>query len=234
MDASPAAAPAPTQVLAPAQLLVFTRTAGFRHDSIPVGVEAIRELARDAGLDLVHSEDPALFEDASLARFRAVVFLSTTGDVLDDAQQSAFERYIRAGGGYLGVHAAADTEYGWPWYGELAGAWFQGHPPGLQTSDVRFEGDQSGLASDWRITDELYNYKRNPRAQVQVLATVDEADYEGGTMGADHPIAWCHASGNGRAWYTGLGHDAKVYADPTYRAHVLRGLRYVAGQSDAC
>lgn len=234
MEMPPAAAPTPTQAPAPAQLLVFTRTTGFRHDSIPVGVETMRGLARDAGVEVVHSEDPALFADASLARFRAVVFLSTTGDVLDGAQQSAFERYIRGGGGFLGVHAAADTEYDWPWYGELAGAWFLGHPPGLQTSDVRFEGDQSGLANGWRITDELYNYKRNPRAQVQVLATVDEADYQGGTMGADHPIAWCHASGNGRAWYTGLGHDAKVYADPIYRAHVLRGLRYVTGQSSDC
>ncbi|WP_242166359.1 ThuA domain-containing protein [Lysobacter sp. M15] len=218
----------------PTRILVFTRTAGFRHDSIPVGVDTLRALAAESGLQVEHSEDPNLFDAASLSRFRAVVFLNATGDVLDGAQQLAFERYIAAGGGYLGVHAAADTEYDWPWYGDLVGAWFQGHPPGLQTTDVRFEGDQAGLAADWRISDELYNYKRNPRSDVEVLATVDEDDYTGGTMGNDHPIAWCHASGGGRAWYTGLGHDAKMYADPTYRAHLLRGLHYVTGQSADC
>lgn len=218
----------------PARILVFTRTAGFRHDSIPVGVETLRALATEAGLQVEHSEDAALFDATTLSRFRAVVFLNVTGDVLDAAQQRAFEGYVAAGGGFLGVHAAADTEYDWPWYGDLVGAWFQGHPPGLQTTDVHFEGDQAGLATDWRISDELYNYKRNPRGDVKVLATVDEDDYTGGTMGKDHPIAWCHVSGSGRAWYTGLGHDEKVYADPTYRAHLLRGLRYATGQSADC
>jgi len=218
----------------PARILVFTRTAGFRHDSIPVGVDTLRALAAEAGLQIEHSEDPSLFDATNLSRFRAVVFLNATGDVLDDGQQGAFERYIAAGGGYLGVHAAADTEYDWPWYGDLVGAWFQGHPPGLQTTDVRFEGDQAGLAAGWRISDELYNYKRNPRGKVEVLATVDEGEYTGGTMGKDHPIAWCRASGGGRAWYTGLGHDARIYADPTYRAHLLRGLRYATGQSADC
>jgi type 1 glutamine amidotransferase len=227
-------APEANAPASPTRILVFTRTAGFRHDSIPVGVDTLRALAAEAGLQIEHSEDPALFDTASLSRFRAVVFLNATGDVLDNVQQRAFERYVAAGGGYLGVHAAADTEYDWPWYGDLVGAWFQGHPPGLQTTDVRFEGDQAGLAAAWRISDELYNYKRNPRGKVEVLATVDEGQYTGGTMGKDHPIAWCHASGSGRAWYTGLGHDARIYADPTYRAHLLRGLRYATGQSADC
>lgn len=216
-------------------VLVFTRTTGFRHDSIPVGVQAVRELAAQAGLQVEHSEDPNVFGDEGLHGVRAVVFLSTTGDVLDAAQQAAFERYIAAGGGWLGIHAAADTEYDWPWYGTLlGGAWFDSHPPGLQGTHVRFEGAQAGLADGWRVTDELYNYKRNPRDRVQVLATVDERGYAGGKMGDDHPIAWCAAIGNGRGWYTGLGHDAKIYADPTYRAHLLRGLRYASGLSGTC
>lgn len=221
-------------VAAPARVLVFTRTTGWRHDSIPTAVATLRALAAEAGMQVDHSEDPRLFADDTLRRYRAVVFASTTGDVLDDAQQAAFERYLRAGGGYLGVHAAADTEYDWPWYGALVGAWFLGHPPGLQRSRVRFEGDHAGLAEGWRITDELYDYRRNPRGQVQVLATVDERDYAGGRMGADHPIAWCHGHDGGRAWYTGLGHDAAVYADPVFRAHLLRGLRHAAGQANRC
>lgn len=217
------------------RILVFTRTTGFRHDAIPVSVETLRAVAAKAGLAVEHSEDPSLFRDDALKTYSAVVFASTTGDVLDAAQQAAFERYISAGGGFLGVHAAADTEYGWAWYGELVGAWFASHPPGLQETQVRFEGDTAGVsASPWRITDELYNYRRNPRPFVRVVATVDERDYAGGTMGADHPIAWCHDRYAGRAWYTGLGHDAAMYADPVYRAHLLRGLRYVTRQVAGC
>lgn len=230
-----AASDAPGASTARPTLLVFTRTTGWRHDSIPQAVDTVRGLAAQAGFDVVHSEDPATFDDAGLARFRAVVFANTTGDVLDPAQRAAFERYIAAGGAFMGVHAAADTGKAWPWYGDLVGAWFKGHPPGLQATEVRFE---SGRGPDglqrWHVTDELYNYRRNPRGTVDVIATVDESTYAGGTMGADHPIAWCHASAGGRAWYTGLGHDPALYADPVFRAHLLRGLRYATGLSGDC
>lgn len=216
------------------RILVFTRTAGFHHNSIPAGVATLRELASADGIAVDHTEDATRFDAQTLANYHAVVFLSTTRDVLDVAQQAAFERYVAGGGAWLGVHAAADTEYDWPWYGELAGAWFAGHPPGLQTAHVRFEASHAGLADGWRVTDELYNYRRNPRVGVTVLATVDEADYQGGTMGRDHPIAWCHARLGGHAWYTGLGHDAKVYADPVFREHLRRGLHYTVGLSDDC
>lgn len=216
-------------------VLVFTRTRGWRHDSIPQAVQALRELADGAGFDIVHSEDPAVFDDAGLARFRAVVFANTTGEVLAPAQQAAFERYIAGGGAFMGVHSAADTGKAWPWYGNLAGAWFKSHPHGLQTAPVHFEAGRGPDGRErWRVTDELYNYDRNPRAAVQVVATVDESGYEGGTMGSDHPIAWCHAGAGGRAWYTGLGHAQALYADPVFRAHLLRGLRYATGQADAC
>ncbi|WP_082113053.1 ThuA domain-containing protein [Pseudoxanthomonas suwonensis] len=231
----------PTEEHAPAAtaprpaILVFTRTLGWRHDSIPQAVETLRGLAAQAGFEVVHSEDPALFDNGQLARFRAVVFANTTGEVLDAAQRAAFERYIAAGGAFMGVHSAADTGKAWPWYGELVGAWFKDHPPGLQTTDVHFEDGRGpdGLER-WRVTDELYNYRRNPRPAVVVIATVDESGYEGGTMGTDHPIAWCHAAAGGRAWYTGLGHAQAVYADPVFRAHLLRGLRYATGLSGDC
>ena len=236
--ASAAADPQPPQsrtaTPSPA-ILVFTHTRGWRHESIPAAVETLRELASQAGLAVVHSEDPALFEDAGLSRFQIVVFANTTGEVLDPAQRAAFERYVTDGGAFMGVHSAADTHKQWPWYGRLVGAWFKGHPPGLQTTTLRFEGGRGpdGLER-WQVTDELYNYDRNPRPAVAVVATVDEAGYEGGAMGADHPIAWCHASAGGRAWYTGLGHATALYAEPAFRAHLLRGLRYASGQADAC
>jgi type 1 glutamine amidotransferase len=231
----PVAAAAAPESAESARILVFTRTAGFRHDSIPVAVDTLRALAPEAGLAVEHSEDPSLFNDGTLAKYRAVVFANTTGDALDAEQQAAFERYVRAGGGYVGVHAAADTEYEWPWYGELVGAYFVGHPPGLQTTRVTFTRDaMPDGGTGWRVTDELYNYRSNPRGNADVIATVHESDYAGGTMGDDHPIAWCHARFGGRAWYTGLGHDAKLYADPVFRAHLLRGLRYVTRQAESC
>ena len=228
------ATPATADTHRPA-LLVFTRTAGWRHDSIPQAVDTLRTLADEAGFDVIHSEDPAMFDDDMLPRFRAVVFANTTGDFLDEAQRAAFERYIAGGGAFMGVHSGAGTGKAWPWYGGLVGGGFKNHPRGLQTTDVRFE---SGRGPDglqrWRVTDELYNYRRNPRGRVDVIATVDEAGYEGGTMGADHPIAWCHTVGSARVWYTGLGHAQALYAEPVFRAHLSRGLRYATGLADDC
>lgn len=219
----------------PARVMVFTRTQGWRHDSIPVAVETLRTLATAEGIAVAHTEDASRFNDASLRGFGAVVFANTTLDVLDADQQVALERFVRSGGGFVGIHSAADTEYDWPWYGELVGAWFESHPPGLQTSAVRFEAGHAWPGAEgWRVTDELYNYRRNPRAFVDVIATVDEAMYAGGTMGSDHPIAWCHARFGGRAWYTGLGHDRALYADPVFRDHLQRGLRYALRRSDDC
>jgi type 1 glutamine amidotransferase len=225
---------APVEADETGRILIFSKTAGFRHDSIPVAVQTVQRLAREQGLQADHSEDAAQFTRDNLARYRAVVFASTTGDVLDDAQQAAMQQYIRDGGGYMGVHAAADTEYDWPWYGQLVGAWFHSHPEGLQSSRVQpeHEGIPSGPA--WAVRDELYNYRDNPRPRVQVLATLDESRYRGGTMGGDHPISWCHAFDGGRSWYTGLGHDAALYADPDFLAQLRRGLRYASSLDGSC
>lgn len=216
------------------RVLIFTKTAGFRHDAIPTAVATLRTLATDAGMAADHTEDATAFTAQNLARYRVVVFASTTGDVLDDTQQAAMEGFIRDGGGFVGVHAAADTEYDWPWYGDLVGAYFLSHPPGLQRTHVQPEHAGKPVGERWPITDELYNYRRNPRPQVQVIATVDETGYEGGTMGDDHPIAWCRPFDGGRSWYTGLGHDAKVYDDSNVIAQLVRGLRYAARRSEEC
>ncbi|MEO8367153.1 MAG: ThuA domain-containing protein [Pseudoxanthomonas sp.] len=222
-----------------ARVLLFTKTTGWRHDSIPTAVAALQRLGAQDGMQVDHSENAGDFNAKNLARYQAVVFASTTLDVLDAEQQAAMEGFLRAGGGFMGIHAAADTEYDWPWYGELVGAWFKSHPQGLQTTRVLLEykdaeGEDVDAPKDWTVTDELYNYRSNPRGHVQVLATVQETDYEGGTMGADHPIAWCHAFDGGRAWYTGLGHEIKLYADPVFLGQLRRGLRYAAGISTGC
>lgn len=208
-------------------LLVYTRTAGYRHDAIPNAIATLRALAQAEGVAVESSEDPALFTASALSRDRAVVFASTTGDVLDAAQRRAFEAYVAGGGAFMGLHAAADTEYGWARYGRLVGARFAHHPPGLHEAQVTFADGEH-----WRVRDEFYDFDHNPRGAVRVLATLDERDYVGGRMGTDHPIAWCHAALGGRAWYTGLGHDGALYDEARFRLHLTRGLRYVLGRDD--
>ncbi|TME25005.1 MAG: ThuA domain-containing protein [Chloroflexi bacterium] len=229
------ASPAPSTV----RVLIFSRTAAFRHSAIPVAVAAVIHLGDEHGYLVDATEDAGAFTDANLAHYRAVVFLLTTGDVLDEAQQAAFERFIRAGGGFAGVHSASDTEYGWAWYGQLVGAYFRRHPA-VQPAVVRIEDaghpSTASLPASWKRTDEWYDFRTNPRQAVHVLASVDESTYSGGGMGRDHPIAWCHHFDGGRSWYTAMGHAAESYADSNFLAHLEGGIESVAGirGSDGC
>ena len=218
------------------RVLVFSRTTGFRHDAIPDAIAALGLLGAAHGFAVDATEDPAVFDDGQLAAYRAVVFLLTTGDVLDAQQQAAFERYIRAGNGYVGIHSASDTEYDWPWYGGLVGAYFSSHPV-IQTASIQVEEmthpSTIGLPPTWVRSDEWYNFRTNPRENVSVLARLDEASYAGGTMGQDHPIAWYHPYDGGRAWYTAGGHTRESYGEPLFLQHLLGGLQYAAGLPSA-
>jgi len=237
---APAVAPAPpaqAPVVADCpdslpRVLVFSRTTGFRHLSIPDGIAAIRALGTDRWC-VDATEDPAVFTADNLRRYRAVVFLSTTGNVLDDAQQKAFEEYLRAGNGWVGIHAAADTEYEWPWYGKLVGAWFKGHPRNQQATvnvEDRTHRSTAMLPAEWKRLDEWYSFRSNPRSDVRVLASLDEKSYdpEKVPMG-DHPIAWYHEFDGGRAWYTALGHTKESYAEKLFLEHVREGIEWAAG-----
>ena len=227
----------PESAQAEFDVLVFSKTAGFRHDSIPDGIAAIEQLGAENGFSVTATEDATAFTEDNLAQYEAVVFLSTTGDVLNDEQQAAFESYIQSGGGYAGIHAASDTEYDWPWYGELVGAYFDSHPA-VQEATVEVEDhahpSTAHLPQEWVRTDEWYDYQDNPRGDVHVLASLDESSYDGGGMGADHPIAWCHDFDGGRAWYTGGGHTSESFTDePEFIQHLLGGIRTAAGQAGA-
>ncbi len=212
-------------------VLVFSKTAGFRHDSIPDGIAAIEQLGADHDFSVVATEDDAEFTDDNLANYAVVIFLNTTGTVLDDAEKAAFMRYIESGGGFVGIHSATDTEYDWPWYGQLVGAYFQSHPA-IQQATVDVVDQQHPSTMDlpavWVRTDEWYNFQTNPRGSVHVLAVLDETTYDGGTMG-DHPISWCQEFDNGRSWYTAMGHTQGTYNEPLYQSHILGGIRYAAG-----
>ncbi|MFI5903318.1 ThuA domain-containing protein [Streptomyces cyaneofuscatus] len=217
-------------------VLVFSKTAGFRHDSIPAGIAALRQLGAANNFTVTATEDAAAFTPANLTGYEAVVFLSTTGDVLNAAQQTAFEGYIEAAGGYVGIHAAADTEYDWTWYGGLAGALFKSHPhiqPATVKVEDRAHDATAHLGPTWQRTDEWYDYRTNPRSSAHVLASLDESTYSGGTMGGDHPIAWCKDYRGGRAFYTGGGHTQESYADSAFRRHLLGGIRWAAEMTEA-
>lgn len=239
--APPAATPPPESPSAAPRILVFTRTLGFRHDSIPDGIAAVRRIGAGR-FEVEATEDPAAFTDENLRRFAAVAFLSTTGEVLEKPQQEAFERYVRSGGGFVGIHAAADTAYEWPFYGALVGAYFKGHPA-IQPADLVVEDPAHPstrmLPPRWRRTDEWYTFRDNPRGRVHVLMTIDESTYEGGGMGADHPIAWTTtaattpAVGRGRGWYTGGGHTKESFVEPLFEAHLLGGILWAMGDDEA-
>lgn len=212
------------------RILVFSRTTGFRHDSIPTGIATIREIGKERGWTVDATEDATAFNDANLAKYDAVVFLSTTGDVLNPEQQGAMERFIRSGKGYAGVHSATDTEYEWPWYTKLVGAQFMSHP-NIQEADVKIvdvaNPSTAKLPRTWPRVDEWYNFKAlSP--DVRVLAKLDEKSYKGGANGGDHPIAWCHEFDGGRAWYTGLGHTQGSYSEMLFREHLAEGILWAA------
>ncbi len=212
-------------------VLVFSKTAGFRHDSIETGTQCIRDLGKENGFEVAHTEDSAQFNKENLAKFKMVVFLNTTQDVLDDTQQVAFESYIRNGGGFVGVHAASDTEYKWPFYRELVGAYFISHPQ-IQKATInvldRKHPSTNHLPEKWERTDEWYDYDAAPAEGVHILCKLDTASYTGHKMGENHPIAWCHEKFKGRSFYTGMGHTKESYADPAFQKHLLGGILWVA------
>ncbi|GAB5535944.1 MAG: hypothetical protein Rubg2KO_21930 [Rubricoccaceae bacterium] len=213
------------------QLLVFTKTEGFRHGSIEDGVAALRQLGETHGFTIEHTEDASSFTPDALATVDAVVFLNTTGDVLDDAQQTALRDYIHGGGGFVGVHSAADTEYDWPWYGVLVGAYFESHPAIQEATITVTDNDHPAtrsLPSLWVRTDEWYNYRTPALPTARVLLHLDASSYEGSTMGDDHPIAWTQDLRDGRSFYTGLGHTSESYAEPLFLAHLTGGICWAA------
>jgi type 1 glutamine amidotransferase len=214
------------------KVLIFSKTAGFHHASIAVGIPAIVKLGHENNFDVDTTTDSEKFTYDNLKNYAAVIFLSTTGDVLNDKQQAEFEKYIRAGGGFVGIHAATDTEYGWQWYGNLVGAYFKSHPAQqfavLHVVDRTFIATKH-LPADWRRFDEWYNYKWIA-PDLHVLIKIEEKTYTGGANGDDHPMSWYHNYDGGRAFYTELGHTDESYADPLYLQHLLGGIKYALGR----
>ncbi len=216
------------------RVLVFTRTTGFRHESIPAGVAAIRALGAERSFAVDTSEDPAALAADRLPGYRVVIFCNTSGDVLDPGRRADFEAWVRGGGGFVGIHGAADTEYNWPFYGELIGAHFTDHPdvqPATVRVDDRGHPATAHLDPEWRRFDEWYNFRASVRPSARVLTSLDETSYRGGTMGADHPHSWCHRLDRGRAFYTGGGHTSESYSEIAFRTHLAGAIRWASGMA---
>ena len=216
----------------PKRILLFYKTAAYKHLSIPSGVAAISKLGKENNFQVDTSSNSAVFNKKSLKKYHAVVFLSTSGDMLDSIQQLNFENYIHSGGGFMGIHGASAGEYGWPWYGRLVGAVFNGHPVQQQALFKVVDSNHpstSHLPLEWNMKEELYNFK-NINPNIQVLITVDETSYKGGTNGDYHPMAWYHEFEGGRSYYTALGHADEKYTDPLFLKHILEGIRYAMGK----
>ena len=228
----------------PMNVLVFSRTTGFRHDSIPAGIVCLKTMAEKNGWQIACTEDPAVFSDGNLAKFDVTVWLMTTGDVLDDAQQDAFARFIRSGKGFVGVHSATITENGWPWFVDLVGAKFIGHPPEQKGRLIVEDRDHPSIPAtmpkEWTREDEWYSFDRNPRGKARVLISIDESSYDVDDnqwfpgvkqrMG-DHPLVWCQEYDGGRVFQTALGHTAESYADPIFIAHLEGAIRWAAAKA---
>lgn len=218
-----------TQLSAQERILIFSKTTGFRHESIEHGVAVLKQLISSKNMLVDHSEDSQLFTDSILSRYDALVFLSTTGDIFNEGQKAAFVRFIQSGKGFLGVHAASDTEFNWPWYGQLVGGYFSSHPA-VQDAEIRVVNRKhlatKHLPKIWFHRDEWYDFK-SVKEGLHILMDLDETSYKGGKMGKFHPIAWCQEFDGGRSFYTGLGHTLEAFDEEKFQTHVLGGLRYV-------
>ena len=229
-------------------VLVFTKTVGFYHDSKPNAIKAFYEIAHENKWQITFTEDSTMFSEKELSKYNVMVFLLTTGNnLLNDEEKTALQTYVENGGGFVGVHSATDTEYKWPWYERLVGAHFLGHPPvheGKLIIEKRNHPATKCFGADtmkWK--DEFYSFDRNPRknGNMEVLVSIDEKSYNidenlwfknvNIVMG-DHPLIWCQHIGRGRSFLTSLGHTAELYDNDMFRKHLTGAMMWAAGKAD--
>ena len=217
------------KIMQPQKILVFSSTKGFRHASISNGKTALLKMGTEKNWKVDTTEDATVFTEPNLKQYGAVIFLNTTGNILNDLQQRAFERYIQSGGGFVGIHAAADTEYDWPWYNNLVGAYFESHPkPQVALYNVvkKDHPAVNFMPDTLRRLEEIYNFKSFKKELVNVLITIDEKTYTGGKMPEYHPIAWYHTYDGGRAFYTEWGHHPQTFSEPLFLQHLSGAITW--------
>lgn len=215
------------------KVLVFYKTEGFWHESIPAGIDVIEALGEENGFEVEMTKDADDFHKDDLKENDLIIFLSTTGNVFDDQEEAGFKEYMENGGNFFGIHAAADTEKDWDWFTQLVGGVFESHPKVQPAEVINNAPDHPTVAHlprIWNRTDEWYNYKKlNP--DMQVLLYLDENSYKGGKNGEEHPIVWYRElEWGGVSIYTGGGHTIQSYWEPAFREHLLRCILFALGE----
>ncbi|HEY4110291.1 ThuA domain-containing protein [Puia sp.] len=213
-------------------VLIFCKTNGYHHASISTGIAAITKLGQENGFAVDSTTDSTRFREKNLKKYKTLIFLSPTGTVFGPEEEKALQAYIHQGGGFVGIHAAADCEYNWQWYGDLVGGYFKSHPRPQEAKFIIVDKDHpatQGLPNPWTHFDELYNYKYYA-PDIKVLIKIDETSYSGGENGENHPMAWYHPFEGGRSFYTALGHTDEAWSDPMFLHHVLGGIQYAMGK----
>ncbi len=219
-----------------ARVLVFSHSTGYRHASIEPGVAALKALGDRRGMTVVASEDPAIFDGDGLKGFDAIVLLSNSTKPDDPSSEwwvgdrrETLQAFVRGGGGIVGIHAAADSHYHWPWFGRMIGAWFTSHPEGIPAGEVTVTDPAHpatrGLASPERRSDEWY-YFQDHDPTTDVLATLDPASIGEADVNPN-PAAWSHEFEGGRVFYTAMGHTAESFSEPWFLKHLEGGLDWV-------
>lgn len=219
----------PSQPETMRNVLLLTKTAGFRHESIADGVKLFEQHAAEWNIAVTSTESTSNFTTAGLKNIDLIVLLNTTGDIFAEAEQDALQAYIRNGGSLLGIHAATDAEYDWPWYGSMIGGWFSDHPHTQQaTCNIAQPNHASmaGLPLQWVRTDEWYNFK-GLQPDNNVLITIDESSYVGGKHGTNHPLCWTREFDGGRIFYTAMGHTPASYTEPLYIEHIKGAVNWL-------
>jgi len=213
-------------------VLVITETNGWVHDSIDSGLILIKNIGDRNKFNVYYSDDSSVITDNNLKDIKTIIFLNTTQEILTDDEQKVMENFIKSGKGFVGVHAAADTEYDWQWYGKLVGAYFRSHPDVMNAKIFTVDHSITDhLDYEWEIEDEWYNFDYTNN-NINILLNLDEKSYEGGEHPDYHPITWFHEYDGGRSFYTGLGHTKEVYLDERFIKLLEKGILYVSYQDN--
>jgi type 1 glutamine amidotransferase len=212
--------------------LVFTKTAGYRHESIDAGKTMFRNKATEWNLTVTETEDAGTFTISNLNNYKLIVLLNCTGELFTDPQRAALQNFVRSGGRVLGIHGASDAEYNWAWYPQMLGGWFHSHPEIQEAVCYPVVADHlstRGLPDRWSRTDEWYNIKSLQSDNVTVMA-VDESTYTGGIHGSTHPISWHRSFEGGKIFYTAMGHTSETYSEPLFIQHIGGAIQWLTSQ----
>jgi type 1 glutamine amidotransferase len=224
--------PAAAASAAAPEYRVFVFTGGAANQDVKDAVKSIRDIGKERGFQVVANGDAEQFTEESLARFRAVVFLNTSGDVLNGDQQAAFEAYFSNGGGFLGIGSAVETEPEWQFLTDILGTRavdaVDAQAATVEVADQVHPAGE-GLPDYWGWTDAFYNFDANVRGESHVIATVDENTYSGGSMGFDHPVVWCKDYQGGRSFYSSLGGNQAAFGDADFMGLFTGALEWAAG-----